>query len=134
MHIRARCIRSRHPDTYVYEYDWAPNGDRLAYTASKGTGSNNWYIAQLFAVSVPTGQITPVYKPPAQIANPCWSPDGKQIALIGGIMGDENDAGGDIYAVPATGGAVVNLTPGRKSSPTWLRWMRNGKNPLRRNR
>jgi len=115
------------PDTYVYEYDWAPNGGRLAYTASRGTGSNNWYIAQLFAITVPAGQISLVHKPPAQIANPRWSPDGKQIAFIAGIMGDENDAGGDIYAVPATGGTPVNLTPGRKSSPSWLQWMRNGK-------
>jgi dipeptidyl aminopeptidase/acylaminoacyl peptidase len=114
-------------DTYVYEYDWAPNGDRLAYTASRGTGSNNWYLAQLFAITVPAGQISLVHKPPAQVANPSWSPDGKQIAFIAGIMGDENDAGGDIYAVPASGGTPFNLTPGRKSSPSWLQWMRNGK-------
>jgi dipeptidyl aminopeptidase/acylaminoacyl peptidase len=114
-------------DTYVYEYDWAPGSDRLAYTASKGNGDNNWWIAQLFTIAVSSGEIVPVHKPALQIANPRWSPAGKQIAFIGGIMSDEGSTGGDIYAVPASGGAAQDLTPGRKSSPAWLQWMRSGK-------
>jgi len=114
-------------DTYVYEYDWAPSGDRLAYTASKGNGDNNWWVAQLFTVSAQSGQITSIHKPALQIANPRWSPDGKQVAFIGGIMSDEGSTGGDIYAVPDTGGEAQDLTPGRRSSPSWLRWMRSGK-------
>jgi dipeptidyl aminopeptidase/acylaminoacyl peptidase len=114
-------------DTYVYEYDWAPSSDRLAYTASQGNGDNNWYIAQLFIVSAQSGQITALHKPALQIANPRWSPDSKQIAFIGGIMSDEGVTGGDIYVVPATGGTAQDLTPGRKSSPGWLQWMRTGK-------
>jgi hypothetical protein len=42
-------------------------------------------------------------------------------------MSDEGSTGGDIYAVAATGGAAQDLTPGRRSSPSWLRWMRSGK-------
>ena len=114
-------------DTYVYEYDWAPSSDRLAYTASKGNGDNNWWIAQLFTIAVASGEIKPVHKPALQIANPRFSPDGRQIAFIGGIMSDEGSTGGDIYAVPATGGTAQDLTPGRKSSPSWLQWMRSGK-------
>jgi dipeptidyl aminopeptidase/acylaminoacyl peptidase len=114
-------------DTYVYEYDWAPGSDRLAYTASKGNGDNNWWVAQLFTIAVASGEIVPVHKPALQIGNPRWSPDGKQIAFIGGIMSDEGSTGGDIYTVPASGGAARDLTPGRKSSPAWLQWMRSGK-------
>jgi len=115
-------------DTYVYEYDWAPDSDRLAYTASKGNGDNNWWIAQLFTVSSASGEVRQVHKPDLQIANPRWSPDGNQIAFIGGIMSDEGSTGGDIFAVPAMGGAAPhNLTPDRKSSPSWLRWLPSGK-------
>jgi dipeptidyl aminopeptidase/acylaminoacyl peptidase len=114
-------------DTYVYEYDWAPDGNRLAYTAAKGNGDNNWWIAQLFTVTLSTGQNRQVHKPALQIANPRWSPDGKQIAWIGGIMSDEGSTGGDIYAVSAAGGTAQDLTPARRSSPAWFAWQPSGR-------
>ena len=47
-----------------------------------------------------------------QIAAPRWSPDGKSIVFIGGLMSDEGSTGGEILQVPAGGGAARNLTPG----------------------
>lgn len=114
-------------DTYVYEYDWAPDSDRLAYTAAKGNGDNNWWVAALYTLSVSSGDVRLIYKPALQIANPRWSPDGKQLAFIGGIMSDESSVGGDIYALPATLGVPPhNLTQDRRSSPNWFRWLPNG--------
>lgn len=111
-------------DTYVYEFDWAPDSERLAYTAAKGNGDNNWWIAQLYTISTASGEVHPVYKPPIQIANPRWSPDGKQIAFIGGIMSDEGSTGGDIYTIPVSGGVDPHdVTPNRRSSPSWFRWL-----------
>ena len=113
-------------DTYVYEYDWSPDSSHLAYTASRGNGDNNWWIARLYSVTV-MGGVKLLNQPSLQIANPRWSPDGKQIAYIGGIMSDEGSTGGDIYVVSAEGGAAIDATPGRKSSPSWLEWMASGK-------
>jgi dipeptidyl aminopeptidase/acylaminoacyl peptidase len=116
-------------DTYVYEYDWAPDSDLVAYTASQGNGDNNWWIARLYTVAASTGEVHQVHKPDLQIANPRWSPDGREIAFISGIMSDEGSVGGDIFSVPAatSGAAPHNLTPDRKSSPSWLRWLPSGK-------
>ena len=112
----------------MYEYDWAPDSDRVAYTAAKGNGDNNWWIARLYTISTASGEVREVHKPELQIANPRWSPDGSQIAFIGGIMSDEGSTGGDIYAVPAMGGAAPHdLTPDRKSSPSSIRWLHSGK-------
>jgi dipeptidyl aminopeptidase/acylaminoacyl peptidase len=116
-------------DMYVYEYDWSPNGQRFVTTAAHGNGDNNWYIAQLYTIPAAGGEMKSIYKPPvdSQIAVPAWSPDGKSVAFISGIMSDEPAVGGDIFVVPAEGGEARNITPGMKASASWLQWMRNGK-------
>jgi len=114
-------------DTYVYEYDWSPDGNQIAYTAAKGNGDNNWWLAKLFRINVSTGEIQFVFKPTTQIAVPRWSPDGSTIAFIQGLMSDEGSTGGDVYSVPAGGGNAKNLTPNRKTSPAYLTWLSNSK-------
>ena len=113
-------------DTYVYEYDWSPDGKQLAYTAAKGSGDNNWWVAELFRIDASTGSVSHVLKPNTQVAVPRWSPDGSTIAFIGGIMSDEGSTGGDVYTVAASGGVAKNITPDRKTSPSWLRWFADG--------
>jgi dipeptidyl aminopeptidase/acylaminoacyl peptidase len=114
------------PDMYVYEYDWSPDGQRFAATAAHGSGDNNWWIAQLYTLPAAGGEMKAIHKPALQMNLPRWSPDGRRIAYIGGIMSDFGSIGGDIYVVPAEGGAVRNLTPGMKSSPAWLDWLPSG--------
>ncbi len=60
-----------------------------------------------------------------QIAVPRFSPDGKQIAFIGGLMSDQGSIGGDIYVMPATGGDPKNVTPDRPSTPAYIAWYDN---------
>jgi dipeptidyl aminopeptidase/acylaminoacyl peptidase len=62
-----------------------------------------------------------------QIALPRFSPDGKQIAFIGGLMSDQGSTGGDIYVIPSTGlkpgGEPKNVTPNRPTSPAYIAWL-----------
>ncbi len=111
------------PDLYIYEYDWSPDGKRLAATAAHGSGDNNWYIAQLYTIDAGTGDATSIYRPPLQIAVPRWSPDGGSIAFIMGLMSDEGVTGGDVFVIPAAGGEPRNLTPNVRASAVWLAWM-----------
>jgi dipeptidyl aminopeptidase/acylaminoacyl peptidase len=113
-------------DTYIYEYDWSPDGLRFAVTAALGNGDNNWYIAELFTLDAATGLMKSIYKPPLQIANPAWSPDGQRVAFIGGLMSDEPSVGGDIFTISATGGEATNITPEIKVSASWLAWTAQG--------
>ena len=110
------------PDLYVYEYDWSPDGKTFAATAARGSGDNNWFVAQLYTVDASTGEMKSILKPSMQIAEPRFSPDGRQIAFIGGLMSDEGNTGGDIYLIPAAGGEARALTPGMKASASWLAW------------
>jgi dipeptidyl aminopeptidase/acylaminoacyl peptidase len=57
-----------------------------------------------------------------QIAVPRWSPDGKEIAFIGGLMSDQGSTGGDVWVVPAAGGEPHDLTASRPTSPAWMEW------------
>jgi dipeptidyl aminopeptidase/acylaminoacyl peptidase len=114
-------------DTYIYEYDWSPDGAGFALTAAKGAGDDNWWVAQLYTLPSKGGALTSIYQPPVerQIAAPRWAPDGKSIVFIGGMMSDEGSTGGDVYQVSYNGGTATNLTPDMKSSASNITWPRN---------
>jgi dipeptidyl aminopeptidase/acylaminoacyl peptidase len=119
-------------DLHVYEFDWSPDSKRLAFVAANPPGENNWWVAQLYvqaaekdatpqSILKPTEVSGPLHN--LQIAVPRWSPDGKQIAFIGGLMSDQGSTGGDIYLIPSTGGEPQNLTPGRAASVAFIHWL-----------
>jgi dipeptidyl aminopeptidase/acylaminoacyl peptidase len=117
---------------HVYEFDWSPDSKELAYVAADPPGENNWWVAKLYtqalggdakAILAPAEVKGPLHG--FQIAVPRWSPDGKTIAFIGGLMSDQGATGGDIWTVSADGGAPRNLSPGRPTSAAWLEWESN---------
>ena len=114
---------------YVYEFALAPGDARLAYTAAKPPGDDNWWTAKLYVQEAKVGAAASVIVDPVtvagslhglQIALPRWSPDGTRILFIGGLMSDRGATGGDIYAVPAAGGAPRDLTDGVPVTPAWF--------------
>ena len=113
-------------DTFVYEYDWVPDGRAFVVTAAKGDGDNNWWIADLAVVDFATGSLRQILHPDFQIAAPRVAPDGKPVAFVGGLMSDFGATGGDLYQAPLAGGAATNLTPGYRGSFTEPLW-RGGK-------
>jgi dipeptidyl aminopeptidase/acylaminoacyl peptidase len=115
------------PELNVYEYDWAPDGQKYVAIAAPGPADNNWWTAKMYFGSTKAGTLKLVYTPPAdqQIAIPRWSPDGKQIAFVGGLMSDEGFVGGDLFLLPTAGsGEPKDMTSDRRSSVTSLQWQR----------
>jgi dipeptidyl aminopeptidase/acylaminoacyl peptidase len=120
---------------HVYEFDWSPDSQSLAYVAADPPGENNWWIAKLYTQSTAEGSKPTAILAPSdvsgplhglQIAEPRWSPDGKAIAFIGGLMSDQGVTGGDVWIINATGDAAGGqprtLTPGRAATSQWIAW------------
>ena len=115
------------PNLHVYEFDWSPDSKSMAYIAAEPPGENNWWVAKLYTQSL-NGQPKPILAPETvsgplhglQIAVPRWSPDGKTIAFIGGLMSDQGFTGGDVWIVSSDGGQPRDLTQGRPTSPAWI--------------
>jgi dipeptidyl aminopeptidase/acylaminoacyl peptidase len=114
---------------HVYEFDWRPDSKGLAYIAANPPGENTWWIARLYTQTLDSAP-KPILSPAEvtgplhglQLAVPRWSPDGKAIAFIGGLMSDQGSTGGDVYIVSADGGQPVDLTANRPTSPAWIEW------------
>src|SRR5438067_752459 len=108
---------------HIYDYDWSPDDKKIVVTAAPGPGDNNWWIAQIYTIDIAKGEATSIYKPSLQVAVPRWSPDGKSIAFIEGLMSDEGFHGGDLFMISADGHDVLNRTEKRKSSVSSLFWL-----------
>jgi dipeptidyl aminopeptidase/acylaminoacyl peptidase len=124
---------------HVYEFDWSPDSKSLAYVAADPPGENNWWVAKLYTQTAAADSKPSVVLAPSdasgllhglQIALPRWSPDGKAIAFIGGLMSDQGVTGGDVWIIDAIGDTKGdaagrqprNLTPNRPASSQWIAW------------
>jgi dipeptidyl aminopeptidase/acylaminoacyl peptidase len=117
--------------TYAYEFAWSPDSQRIVFTGAPPPGDNNWWLAKLYVQNAQVDAKATAILDPAtvkgslrglQMALPRWSPDAQRIIFIGGLMSDQGSTGGDLYAVSATGGDAINLTPDTRVTPAWFAW------------
>ncbi|MGH9414310.1 MAG: prolyl oligopeptidase family serine peptidase, partial [Terriglobales bacterium] len=105
---------------YVYEFNFSPHGNRITFTAAPPPGDDNWWTAKLYTQSDQPGANPHALVDPAavtgslhdmQMQQPTFSPDGRYVYFVGGLMSDRGADAGDLYRVAASGGQAVDLTP-----------------------
>jgi dipeptidyl aminopeptidase/acylaminoacyl peptidase len=134
------------PSLHVYEFAYNPTKPEVAYIAANPPGENTWWIAKLYTqslfdlnTSTPTVVLDPVTVAGPlhglQIAVPRFSPDGKKIAFIGGLMSDQGSTGGDIWVVNADGkSAPADITPNIDGTPSYFIWINDNRIGIVENR
>ena len=114
-------------NAHIFEYAWSPDSSMIAVLASYHLNpAEGWYAAQLYVVSVASGEMRQVCNIDHQMGRLTWSPDGSSLAFVSGIMSDEGNVAGDVYVVPASGGQARCITPGIDHSITWIEWREQG--------
>ncbi len=122
---------------HVYEFDWAPDSSQIAFIAANPPGENNWWVAKLYVEAAfppapATASPAVIFDPDTthsalhnlQIAVPRWSPDGRRIAFIGGLMSDQGSTGGDVWTIASTGkGEPTDITPNIDGTPCFETWI-----------
>ena len=83
------------PDLHIYDYDWSPTTKYLLQQRRPVPETTIGGLHRFTQSTHAKGNATSIYKPWFQIAVPRWSPDGKSIAFIQGLMSDEGFHGGD---------------------------------------
>ena len=121
---------------HVYEFSYSPDAQQIAFVAAAPPGENNWWISKLYTKPVdPNAQAEVLLDPNRvagplhglQIAVPRWSPEGKRLAFIGGLMSDQGATGGDLYELSAVPGATpVRIPVAEHATVQWIHFLPSG--------
>ena len=97
---------------------YSPDGGRLAW-AMDPTGGESYHLLVFEHASGTLTDLTPDI-PFALQPNFCWSPDGRQIALLA-----DRDGSFEAYTIPSRGGPLTKVLPARH--PCWaVEWSPDG--------
>jgi Tol biopolymer transport system component len=82
-----------------YHPDWAPDGGHLAFMSERSGGGHVWLVP--VAQGRPSGPARQLTHGPMEYESPAWSPDGREIAVIGVAR----TAHGDVWVLTVDGSA-----------------------------
>jgi dipeptidyl aminopeptidase/acylaminoacyl peptidase len=79
----------------VWELAWSTD-HALVVLSSEGGGEGAWYSARLERVDLLSGELTPLYEPAHQLAQPRCAPDGGRWSVLSAVQSDRGLPAGDL--------------------------------------
>ena len=111
----------------VWDFGWSPDGDHFAATVSDDPFHDSWYDNRLVRFVIGGGETRTLYDTKRPASKPTWSPDGRHIAFTSSVWSDRYSVRGDVWVVPADGGAPArDVSEGHVASYSWIEWTPDG--------
>lgn len=114
-------------DFTVGDFDWSPDGSRIAFSARVSPDPDSGVTSDLYVLEMQTDRVRKAVARPGADDGPRWSPDGR--ALLFSAAADRPDSFARVSrlaVVPAEGGDVVMLTEGFDEVPQAVGWKADG--------
>jgi dipeptidyl aminopeptidase/acylaminoacyl peptidase len=87
----------------VSEVAWSPDGSRLALETGRASAADLFFRPRVVVLDVASGRLTSVAEHPRGVfQSPAWLPDGRSIAVIGGLL-PHQPYRSEIWLFPADG-------------------------------
>ena len=113
-------------DLSVWAFGWAPDGSALVATVSEHNRTDDSYMFKWLRVLPLEGEGRDLVPIVGKLGDVAWSPDGEQIAWLGGVDGSDPFEG-SLFVVSSGGGAPRNLTGAREETGRSLAWTPEGR-------
>ena len=119
--------RTKGRDFSVGNFAWSPDGTRIAFDAAINPDLVQRGTADIYVLSLDSGDLRKIVSQPGPDLFPAWSPDGSQIAYQSAMGGTRfYHSNSRIAVVSASGGAPRSLTDAFDESPQLLSWLPAG--------
>jgi dipeptidyl aminopeptidase/acylaminoacyl peptidase len=106
----------------IWTFSWAPTGTEIAFDRGPGTGLDDLYRTDIYAVNVATGELKPLVVRTGADRMPVYSPDGKWLAFTswGGVHDWLVEQ--EVHVMPASGGEPRNVAKAYDRTPEGIFW------------
>lgn len=112
---------------HVTGFNWSPDSKTIAFTHQQNPSADAWTTADISTVPADSGAVKSLVSMKGMDSNPTFSPDGKTVAFVSDGGTPKWSGIGDLYIIPAEGGAARKLAETADRQAFLLKWSHDGK-------